>query len=65
MSSMFQLFSFPHNKNIITIDQLDYYAFDLCSPPTSNVPLVGNSTYAEVGEGLFKESSLMGTFPSL
>ena len=57
--------SFPHNGNIVTIDQLDYYDFDLHSPPTSNVPLVGNSTYTEVGVGLFKESSLMGTFPSL
>ena len=64
-SYVFRLLSFPHNMKIITIDQLDYFASDLRSPPTSNVPLVGNSTYVEVGEGLFKDSSLMGSFPIL
>ena len=65
VSFVFQLLSFPHNGKIITIDQLDYFTSDLHSPPTSNIPLVGNSTYVEVGAGLFKDSSLMGTFTFL
>ena len=64
-SSVFQLLSFPHNRKIVTINQLDYYNSDLHSPPTSNIPLVGKSTYVEVGASLFKDSSLMGTFTSL
>ena len=64
-SSLFWLLLFPHNENILTIDKLDCLASDLRNPPTHNVPLVINYTYAEVGESLFKDSSLMGTFPIL
>ena len=62
MCSVFQLVQFPHQDKIITINQLDY-----CTPETnihSNVPFVKNSKVViqDVGVGMFKDSSLMGTF---
>ena len=62
VSSVFQVVRFPHQENIITINQLDYR-----TPETnihSNVPFVKNSKVViqDVGVGMFKDSSLMGPF---
>ena len=65
VSLVFRVIRFPHQENIIIIDQLDY-----CSPEIgihSNVPFVGNSKIViqDAGVGMFKDSSLMGTFTIL
>lgn len=64
-SLIFRLLQFPHQGQIVTIDQLDYYTHDLHGPNTNNVPFVEGSklSYKHVGVGLLKDSSLMGTFP--
>ena len=61
VSSAFQLIIFPHKGNIVKIDKLSYYSFDLTS--TDNIQHVGKSTipYEDVGVGLIKDFSLMGT----
>ena len=53
---------FPHQGNIVKIDQLSYYSSDPAS--TDSIQHVGKSTipYEDVGVGLVKESVLMGTF---
>lgn len=63
-SSIFHVVCFPHQGNIITIDQLDYFTPDLQTNSTTNVPFVGDSPggYSSVDVGLFKDSSLLGTF---
>jgi hypothetical protein len=50
----------------VTIDLLDYYTLDACTPTTNNIPFLGDSkiTYQIVGVGFLKESSLMSTFPT-
>ena len=62
VSSVFRLVWIPHQENIVTINQLDYY-----TPKTgihSNIPFVENLKVAiqDIGVGMFKDSSLMGTF---
>jgi hypothetical protein len=48
----------------VTIDQLAYCTPDLRTNAGSNVPFVSDSksVYMSVGVGMFKDSSLMGTF---
>ena len=50
----------------MTIDQLDFFFLDITSTAANNVPLLGKSPpqYHNVGGGIFKESTLMGVFPS-
>jgi hypothetical protein len=65
-SMVFQCIQFPHQGKIVTIDQLDYCTPDTHTQTTNNIPFLGDSkiTYESVGLGLFKDHSLMGTFPS-
>jgi hypothetical protein len=65
VSSVFRVLHFPHQGKIVTIDQLAFCTPDLGSNVGSNVPFVGDTqqSYMSVGVGMFKDSSLMGTFP--
>ena len=56
VSSVFQLINFPHNGNIVTIDQLTYFSFDPAS--YESIQHVGKTTipYKDVGVGLIKDS---------
>ena len=65
-SSIFRLLQFPHQENIVTIDQLDFYSPDITSTMKNNVPLLeqSNPQYKNVGFGILKGSTLMGVFPS-
>ena len=62
ISSIFRLIMFPHKGNIVKIDQLPYYSSEPAS--TNSIQHVGKSTipYEDVGVGLVKNSTLMGTF---
>ena len=62
VSSVFRLIKFPHNGKIITIDQLTYFSSDPAS--SESIQHVGKTTipYKDVGVGLIKDSSLLGTF---
>jgi hypothetical protein len=56
ISSVFQVLHFPHQGNIITIDQLAFYTLNLRTNAGSNVPFVGDSKsdYMSVGVRMFK-----------
>jgi hypothetical protein len=62
--SIFHVKHFPHQGNIVTIDQLDYCTPDLRTSANTNVPFVGDylGGYASVSMGIFKDSSLLETF---
>lgn len=61
VSSLFCILHFPHEGKIVTVDQLSFFS---SSSTNRNVPYVGNTVipYESVGAGLFKDSTLMGTF---
>eukprot|EP00253_Pinus_taeda_P028434 PITA_28434 len=61
-SSVFQLIKFPHNRKIVTIDQLTYFSSDPSS--AESIQHVGKTVipYKDVGVGLVKDSGLLGTF---
>ena len=63
-SSFFFIFQFPHQWNILTVDQLDYYTPDLHNSLVNNIHFLGYSElqYESVGVGLLKDSSLMVFF---
>jgi hypothetical protein len=58
----FCVIRFPHQGKVVTVDQLSFFNSDSC---TSNVPFIVKTppSYENVGVGLLKDSSLMGTFP--
>ena len=60
--SLFRVIRFPRQGKIVTIDQLSFFA---SSSLDGNVPYVKHSgaPYGSVGEGIFKDSALMGIFP--
>jgi hypothetical protein len=62
VSTLFHVVCFPHQGKVITVDQLAFFNFDTC---TGNVPFIAKTppSYENVGVGLLKDSSLMGTFP--
>jgi len=62
ISSVFRLVKFPHNGKIITIDQLTYFSSDVAS--SESIQHVSKMTipYKDVGVGLVKDSSILGTF---
>jgi hypothetical protein len=62
-SSVFRILRFPHQGNIIIVDQLEYTTPDLNNVTTNNVPFLGQNNFESVGVGLLKDSSLMGVFP--
>jgi len=60
--SVFHLIFFPHDGNIITIDQLSFYRLYLAAALRPNVIFIVNyvKDYESVGMGMYL--SLMGTF---
>jgi hypothetical protein len=62
VSTLFCVVRFPHHEKVVTVDQLAFLNSDTC---TGNVPFIAKtpSGYENVGVGLLKDSSLMGTFP--
>jgi hypothetical protein len=62
MSTLFRVLRFPHQGKVVTVDQLAFFNTDT---HTGNVPFIANTPpgYENVGVGLLKDSSLMGTFP--
>lgn len=59
--TLFYVLCFPHEGKIVIVDQL---AFLSSSSSNGNAPYMGNTDipYESVGVGIFKDSSLMGTF---
>jgi hypothetical protein len=62
VSTLFCVLRFPHQGRVIMVDQLAFFNADT---RTGNVPFIANTppSYENVGVGLLKDSSLMGTFP--
>jgi hypothetical protein len=61
VSTLFFVIHFPHQGKFVTVDQLTFFSSD---SRTSNVPFIAKTPhgYENVGVGLLKDSSLMGTF---
>jgi hypothetical protein len=61
VSILFHVLHFPHQRKVIIIDQLAFFNSDSC---TSNIPFISKTPpgYKNVGVGLLKDSTLMGTF---
>jgi hypothetical protein len=62
VSTLFHVLRFPHQGKVVTVDQLAFFNSD---SHTSNVPFILKTPpgYENVGVGLLKDSTLMGTFP--
>jgi hypothetical protein len=62
ISTLFRVICFPHQGKVVTVDQLAFFISDSC---TGNIPFIVKTPhgYENVGVGLLKDSSLMGTFP--
>jgi hypothetical protein len=62
VSTLFRVLHFPHQGKVVTVDQLAFFNADT---RMGNVPFIANTPpgYENVGVGLLKDSSLMGTFP--
>jgi hypothetical protein len=62
VSTLFLVVRFHYQGKVITLDQLAFFNSDT---RTGNVPFIAKtmSGYENVGVGLLKDSSLMGTFP--
>jgi hypothetical protein len=62
VSTLFRVVHFPHQGKVVTVDQLAFFNSDA---RTNNVPFIAKTPpgYENVGVGLLKDSSLMGTFP--
>jgi hypothetical protein len=62
VSTLFRVLRFPHQGRVVTVDQLAFFNADT---RTGNVPFIANTPpgYENVGVGLLKDSSLLGTFP--
>jgi hypothetical protein len=62
MSTLFRVVRFPHQGKVVTVDQLAFFNVDT---HVGNVPFIAKTPpgYENVGVGLLKDSSLMGTFP--
>jgi hypothetical protein len=62
VSTHFCVVRFPHQGKIVTVDQLAFFNSDTC---TGNMSFIAKTPpgYENVGVGLLKDSSLMGTFP--
>jgi hypothetical protein len=62
VSTLFRVVRFPHQGKVITVDQLAFFNSDT---RTGNVLFIAKTPpgYENVGVGLLKDSSLMGTFP--
>jgi hypothetical protein len=62
VSTLFFVVRFPHQGKVVTVDQLAFFNSDT---RTGNVSFIAKTPlgYENVGVGLLKDSSLMGTFP--
>jgi hypothetical protein len=62
VSTLFRVVRFPHQGKVVMVDQLAFFNADT---RTGNVSFIANTPpgYENVGVGLLKDSSLMGTFP--
>ena len=62
VSTLFHVLRFPHQGKVVTIDQLALFNVD---NRTGNMSFIANTPlgYENVGVGLLKDLSLMGTFP--
>jgi hypothetical protein len=62
VSTFFRVVRFPHQEKVVTVDQL---AFFNANTHVGNVPFIAKTPpgYENVGVGLLKDSSLMGSFP--
>jgi hypothetical protein len=65
-SSIFRTMMFPHNGKIITIDQVPHYKPNPSSNIDNILPFVHTNPEAypliEMGPGIFKDPSLLGTY---
>jgi hypothetical protein len=61
MSTLFHVLHFPHQGKVIIVDQLAFFNFDTL---TNNIPFIAKTLpgYENVGVGLLKYFTLMGTF---
>jgi hypothetical protein len=61
VSTLFRVVRFPHQGKVVTVDQLAFFNADT---HVGNVPFIAKTPpgYENVGVGLLKDSSLMGTF---
>jgi hypothetical protein len=62
VSTLFCVVRFPHQGKVVIVDQLAFFNSDT---RTGNVSFIAKTppSYENVGVGLLKDSSLMGTFP--
>jgi hypothetical protein len=62
VSTLFRVLHFPHEGKVVVVDQLAFFNSD---SRTSKVPFISKTPpgYENVGVGLIKDSTLMGTFP--
>jgi hypothetical protein len=62
VSTFFHVLCFPHQGKIVTVGQLAFFNYD---SRIGSVPFIEKtpSSYEDVGVGLLKDSSMMGTFP--
>jgi hypothetical protein len=62
VSTLFHVLCFPHQGKVVTVDQMAFFNSD---SRTSNMPFISKTPpgYENVGVGLLKYSTLMGTFP--
>jgi hypothetical protein len=62
VSNLFCVVCFPHQGKVITVDQFAFFNSDA---HIGNIPFISRTPpgYENVGVGLLKDSSLMGTFP--
>jgi hypothetical protein len=62
VSTLFRVVRFPHQGKVVTVNQLAFFNFDT---RIGNVLFISKTPpgYENVGVGLLKDSSLMGTFP--
>jgi hypothetical protein len=62
VSTLFHVVCFPHQGKVVIVDQLAFFNSDT---HTGNIPFIAKTPpgYENVGVGLLKDSSLMGTFP--
>jgi hypothetical protein len=60
--TLFHVVCFPHQGKVVTVDQLAFFNSDTRASNISFIPKTPPG-YENVGVGLLKDSSLMGTFP--
>jgi hypothetical protein len=65
-SSVFSTIMFPHNKKIVTIDQVSHYEPNPSANIDNILPLIHTNKEAylliKMGLGIFKDPALLGTY---